>query len=271
MVASCVYSGWVMHRRLGPTRHQFRYRAWWLLLDLDEVDALDKKLHLFSRGVRNLISFHDSDHGHDGSDLRTQIARKLEANGIGFDGGPIRLLCAPRVLGYQFNPLSIYFCYLRDGQPAAVVYEVHNTFGERHSYCLDVGTQHGGIARQSCDKRLYVSPFMGMEISYDFRVVLPTETLTVGITGSEGGRPLLNAVLQAKRLELSDWRLLALLISHPFVTRKVIAAIHFEAFRLWRKGLPVHSHLPVSRSSYDKTASECPHEPAQDRRPHKRA
>lgn len=242
MASSCIYSGWVMHRRLHPRRHSFRYRAWWLLIDLDEIDALDKRLRLFSRGRRNLISFHDGDYGHDQSSLRAQITRQLSAGGIDYDGGPIRLLCSPRVLGYQFNPLSIYFCHRRDGELAATVYEVHNTFGERHSYCLAAQADSSGVVRQSRDKKFYVSPFMGMDMRYDFRVMPPGETLTVAIAGSEQGQPLLNAVLQAERQELNDRRLASLLVTHPLVTLKVIAAIHYEAVRLWWKGLTIHPH-----------------------------
>lgn len=249
MDASCIYSGWVMHRRLSPVQHHFRYRAWWLLLDLDEIDALDNKLRWFSRVRRNVFSFHDRDFGHDGTDLRGQIEQRLAANGIAFDGGPIRLLCAPRVLGYQFNPLSIYFCYRRDGALAATVYEVHNTFGERHSYCLPVASLHSGIVRQRSDKQFYVSPFMGMAMSYDFRVVPPGKSLTVGITGAERGAPLIHAVLQAERSKLTDGQLLRLFGSHPLVTWKVITAIHWEALRLWRKGLTLHPHVPAAPKS----------------------
>jgi hypothetical protein len=231
-----------MHRRMRPRRHHFRYRAWWLCLDLEEIEALDSKLRLFSRRRRNLISFHDDDYGHDTSDLRVQIERQLCASDINFDGGPIRLLCSPRVLGYQFNPLSIYFCYRRAGDLAATVYEVHNTFGERHSYCIAARADSAGVVRQTRDKSFYVSPFMGMDMSYDFRLAAPGETLTVGITGSEDGTPLINTVLQAQRQELSDRRLATLLFTHPFVTWKIIAAIHFEAVRLWWKGLAIHPH-----------------------------
>ncbi len=242
MSASCLYSGWVMHRRMRPQRHHFRYRAWWLFLDLDEIDAFDKKLRLFSRQRRNVISFHDADYGHDTTGLRAQIERQLAAGHIDFDGGPIRLLCSPRVFGYQFNPLSIYFCYRRNGDLAATVYEVHNTFGERHSYCIEATADPAGVVRQTRDKAFYVSPFMGMDMSYDFRLAAPGETLTVGITGSEYGTPLINTVLQAERQELSDRRLASLLCTHPLVTWKITAAIHFEALRLWWKGLAIHPH-----------------------------
>lgn len=242
MPASCIYSGWVMHRRLHPRRHHFRYRVWWLLLDLAEIDVIDERLLLFSHERRNLISFHDKDYGHDQASLRAQIIRRLKANGIDFDDGQICLLCSPRVFGYQFNPLSIYFCYRRSGELAATIYEVHNTFGERHSYCIAARVDETGTIRQSSEKAFYVSPFMSMDMSYDFRLAPPGETLTVGISGAREGVPLINAVLQAKRRELSDWRLAGLLCTFPLVTLKVIAAIHFEAVRLWWKGLSIYPH-----------------------------
>lgn len=251
MTSSCIYSGWVMHRRLHPRRHHFRYRAWWLLLDLDELDDISNDLRLFSRGRRNIISFRDRDFGHDASDLRTQINMQLAARGIELDGGPIRLLCSPRVLGYQFNPLSIYFCYRSDGDLVATVYEVHNTFGERHSYCLAARPDRSGVVRQSREKRFYVSPFMGMGMSYDFRLTPPDSTLTVAISGCENGTPLINAVLQAERRDLRDAQLARLLLTHPLVTLKVTAAIHFEAARLWWKGLAIHPHDAADNSKHE--------------------
>ena len=250
---SCIYSGWVMHRRLRPVLHHFRYRAWWLLLDLDEIDLLDRQLRLFSRGRGNLISFHDRDHGHSVEDLRGEIERLLATSGIAFDGGRIRLLCAPRVLGYQFNPLSIYFCHQRSGGLAAIVYEVHNTYGERHSYCLAAAPRGDGVVSQSADKRFYVSPFIDMEMRYDFRVAPPDESLRVGITGSQRDSPVIHAVLQAQRRELSDRHLLALLVTHPLVTWKVTGAIHFEALRLWWKGLAVRRHVPSASTATTAT------------------
>lgn len=243
---SCIYSGWVMHRRLHPVRHKFRYRAWWLLLDLDELDVVDRRLRLFSRARANVIAFHDRDHGRTSAGLRTEIASTLAENAIADDGGPVRLLCTPRIFGYQFNPLSIYFCYRKSGDLTAVVYEVHNTFGERHSYCLAATVDADGNVRQRTDKAFFVSPFIGMGLHYDFRFTPPAEGLTVGITASEPEKPVLHAMLQGERQTLSDWRLFVLLVTRPLVTWKVITAIHYEAFRLWRKGLAIFSHAAAS-------------------------
>jgi len=137
---STLYVGSVMHRRLRPRRHRLRYRVFWMLLDLDEIERLPRVLRLFSHNRFNAVSFHDADHG-DGSatPLRAQVERHLAAAGIALGGGAIRLLCMPRILGYGFNPLSVYFCYQRSGLLAAILYEVHNTFGERHSYLIPTG------------------------------------------------------------------------------------------------------------------------------------
>jgi DUF1365 family protein len=258
--ASSIYTGWVTHRRLRPRRHQFRYRAWWLLLDLDELPQLAKRLRWLSLDRFNVFAFHARDYGHEPEPLRRQIERQLAAADISHDGGPIRLLCMPRVLGYAFNPLCIYFCYLRDGGLAALIYEVHNTFGERHSYVIEVTSSHDGIIRQTAAKSLHVSPFMGMDMRYDFRVSWPGDTLTVAISGANDHAKLINASLHARRRELSDWQLLRLLVSQPLVTFKVIAAIHWEALRLLAKRLRIYPHPGAARPS----ALRDPQERAED-------
>ena len=170
MTQSAIYVGSVMHRRLRPRPHRFRYRAFWLLLDLDELDHLSASLRWFSYNRRNLFSLFDTDHG-DGTatPLRRQAEAQLASAGIALPGGRIALLCMPRTLGYSFNPLSIYFCYDADGRLSALIHQVHNTFGERHSYVLAVEgaqqTQH-----QRCRKKFYVSPFLDMDLTYDFRI-----------------------------------------------------------------------------------------------------
>jgi DUF1365 family protein len=234
-----IYSGAVMHRRIAPRPHRFRYRVFWLFLDLDELPALAGRLRLFSHNSANLFSLNDADHG-DGSatPLRQQVERQLTAAAIDISGGAIRLFCMPRTLGYEFNPLSIYFCHRADGALAAVIYEVHNTFGERHSYLIPAETKER-VLHQHCRKTFFVSPFMNMEMSYAFRVHLPGERVAVAIQGSADDRPLIYACLTAKREDLTDRALLRAGIGVPFATAKVIAAIHWEALRLWLKGLRI--------------------------------
>ena len=181
---SCLYFGRVMHKRLIPFRHRFTYRVFSLFIDLDELPALDRGPRLFSHNRWNLFAFFDRDHGpRDGSPLRPWIERRLAEADIDLAGGPVRLLCFPRLFGFVFNPLSLWFCYHQSGRLAAVLYEVSNTFGQWHSYLIpiDRGQKAGRAIRQSCDKRLYVSPFIGMVSTYHFRLLEPDARLAVAI------------------------------------------------------------------------------------------
>ena len=244
-----------MHRRVRPRVHKFRYRAFWFLVDLDELAEISKRLRLFSHNRSNLFSLRDTDHG-DGTatPLRAQVERQLEEAGINLIGGPIRLLCMPRTLDYCFNPLSVYFCYHEDGALAALVYEVHNTFGEGHSYVMPVGNESGAL--HHCQKTFYVSPFMDMNMRYDFRVNGPGQRIGVGIRTSSSAMPVMNAVLTGARRDLTDRNLLNVFLSIPFVTLKVIAAIHWEALRLWLKGLRLRQRpAPPKRTSTIITAN----------------
>src|SRR3954462_7420794 len=191
---SALYVGAVMHRRWRPTSHQFRYQAFWLLIDLDELPELTARLRLFSHNGFNLFALHEADHG-DGSatSLRVQAEQCLSEAGIDLAGGPIRLLCMPRTLGYSFNPIGIYFCHRPCGELAAIIYEVHNTFGERHSYvsCVESNT---GPVQQSCRKEFYVSPFMDMDLVYDFRLIAPAERVSVRINANKGPDRVITAL-----------------------------------------------------------------------------
>ncbi len=235
--SSALFVGAVIHRRLQPRRHYLRHSAFWLLLDLDEIDALHSRLRLFSRGRFNAVSFHDTDHGEQTCEpLRAQVERHLSSAGVFLDGGAVRLLCMPRIFGYGFNPLSIYFCHHRDGALAALLYEVRNTFGERHTYLIPVRDRGNGTIRQSCDKCFYVSPFMDMGLRYDFRVVPPGKNVSVVISAGDAQGPAIVASLAGRRAPLTDVTLLGLLLRVPFMTLKVIAAIHWHALRMWWKG-----------------------------------
>lgn len=238
MTASALYIGAVAHRRLVPRPHALRYRCLWLLIDLAEIDALAARLRLFSHGRFNLFSFHQSDHG-AGTDepLRAQVDRHLAEAGIDLAGGAVRLLCMPRVLGYVFNPLSLYFCHRNDGTLAAIIHEVTNTFGQRHAYLIPVERDDGGAVRQTCEKCFYVSPFMDMDLRYEFRIVPPDRTVSVAIRTLGCETPQLVAALSGTRRELGDRALLSAFLGRPLVTAKVIAAIHWEALKLWRKGI----------------------------------
>jgi len=237
---SSLYVGSVAHRRIQPRAHRFRYQAFWLLLDLDELDESSSKLRWFSYNRSNIFSLYDADHG-DGTQtpLRVQVERQLSDAGIDLSGGRVRLLCMPRTLGYCFNPISIFFCHRADGTLAAVVYQVHNTFGERHSYVIPVEDQ-SAVLHQNCQKLFYVSPFLEMDMRYDFRITGPDERIAVGISTSSSAKPVLYAVLTGSRREFTDRNLLFVFLKIPAITIKVIAAIHWEALRLWIKGIRLH-------------------------------
>jgi DUF1365 family protein len=243
MTASAIYVGSVTHHRLRPRTHRLRYRAFWMLLDLDEVAALGNRLRLFSCHRFNLFGLRHADHG-AGTDepLRDQVVRHLAAAGIDIEGGAIRLFCMPRILGYAFNPLSVYFCHRRNGELAALLYEVHNTFGERHTYLAPVTDPDAAAISQRCDKAFHVSPFIPMAMRYEFRVVPPRDRIAVTIGVSDGDGLLLTATLAGRRTDLTDAALLRVFVTHPLMTLTVIGAIHWEALRLWWKGVPVLSH-----------------------------
>lgn len=249
---SALYVGSVRHRRLRPRTHQLRYRMFSILLDLDELDALDRRLRLFSRNRFNLIAFHDRDHG-DGSrkPLRAQVESHVRATGLAEPVGTIELLAMPRVLGFVFNPISLYFCYGRDGALLAILYEVSNTFGERHTYVMPVAS-NGTDVRQDCAKRFHVSPFLPMNLRYAFRMRPPGQSLLVAINVLDAQGPILVAVQTGIRRELSDAELVRVTLTHPLMTWKVVAGILWEAARLWIKRVPVHRHIsaPTPSASY---------------------
>lgn len=261
---SALYTGEVVHRRLHPFVHGFRYRVWSLLVDLDELPSLDGELRLFAYNRAGPFSFHDRDHGpRDGSPLRPWVEAQLAAAGLDFAPGRIALLCFPRILGYVFNPLSVYFCHDRDDRLAAILYEVKNTFGQQHGYLLPVDPDRPGAwVRQAQDKHFYVSPFLPMDCRYAFRILPPGERLAVvirqtgvvdlGTGASAAERPMLGASLTGERRPLDDGQLARMALAMPLLTLKVMAAIHWQALQLWRKGARLHPRPdpPAAAVSY---------------------
>lgn len=255
MTGSALYAGAVVHARLRPVRHRLRYRMLNILLDLDELPALDRRLALFAYNRRALFSFHDADHG-DGSatPLRLQVEAVLRGAGIDPGGGHIRVLCMPRVLGMVFNPITVYFCHGADGAPQAMLYEVNNTFGQRHSYLIPVDGPVRGALRQRCDKRFHVSPFMDMDLSYAFRVTMPDESISLGVDVHDKAGTLLFAAFTGRRRPLTDGRLLGAFLAHPLLAGRVLGGIHWEALKLWWKGMrlrprPAPPAAPITISS----------------------
>ncbi len=238
--AASLYVGDVMHARLKPVGHRFSYRVMSLLIDLGRLDAADRQSPWFGVNRRALYSFHESDHGdRDGSSLLAYVGRAAARHGIDLTGGRVELLCYPRLFGYTFNPLSVYFCHRAAGDLALVIYEVRNTFGEIHSYVLPVtsGNLTAAGLRQQQDKLFYVSPFVAMEARYRFRLQPPAATVKLRILETDREGPLLAATFNGRRRALTSAALLGSLVALPLVTFKVMAAIHWEALRLWLKGV----------------------------------
>ena len=240
MTGSALYSGLVTHHRLRPTAHRLAYRVYSMMLDLDELPTLHRALRLFSVDRFNLYSFHRRDRG--GGDLRARVEAAMRGAGVAPDGGKILLLTMPRLLGLAFNPISVYYCFRRTGELAAVLYEVDNTFGERHAYMLAVEGE-GDIVQQ-CGKSFYVSPFMDMNLNYRFRLRAPDERLRLVIDVSDDSGLLLTARFHARREPLTDRGLLRQFFATPLLPLRVIGGIHWEALKLWRKGVGLRRRPP---------------------------
>lgn len=241
---SAFYRGEVVHDRSDPRPHRLRYRVFSMLFDLDEVAHLHDAVGLFAYNTWAPLSFYDIDHGRrDGSPLRPWVEEKMREAGLAPDGGPIELLCYPRILGYVFNPLSVFFCRRRDGSLAALLYEVHNMHGEQHTYTLAV-TKSSSVIRQSAEKEFYVSPFIGPAATYKFRIVPPGDSTSIVIRQESGGRLLMAASFHGTRVDLTTATVVRHLCAFPLLTIKVIAAIHWEAVKLWFKGFEIFPHTP---------------------------
>ncbi len=235
-MTSALYRGTVVHQRFKPRRHRLRYHLAQMLFDLDAMPSL----RLFSHNRFNLVSFYDRDHlDGSGSDLRRQVEEALTTAGLQPDGGAIRLLCMPRILGHAFNPISVFFCHRRDGALTALLYEVNNTFGQRHSYLIPVEDPDAGTIRQHCEKAFYVSPFMRMDMTYAFNVVPPNETTAVVVHGDDAAGRVITASFAGRRHDLTDRALVGMFLRHGLLSLKVLGAIHLEAVKLWLKGLRV--------------------------------
>ena len=249
------YVGKIRHQRMRPERHAFSYRVFWAFIDIDQRRAIGNRSRLLSFNKWNIFSFHDKDHGpRDGSDLRAWI-EQIHI-GTGLELGKVSLLCFPRILGFVFNPLSMWFCHDASGKIVSIVYEVRNTFGEGHSYIMRVDDPQK--IRHTWDKRLFVSPFIDMDATYNFRVSQPDEHLKVSVRESDSQGHLFSAVMAGTRVPATNRTLIRLFVSHPLMTFKVVGAIHVEAFRLWRKKTPYRSRPAAPESVSIPTAELIP-------------
>ena len=236
---SCIYNGYVSHTRYKPVKHSLRYNTFSLFIDLDEIENLSKNNFIFSFNKFNIFSFFNKDHGdRDGLCLKNWVLNKLKKFDRNKDINNIKLLCYPRVFGYVFNPLSIFYCY-ENKNLRAVMYEVKNTFNEQHTYIFKVKSNNE--ISQKCKKKFYVSPFMDMETQYEFKLLNPDENLSVLIKQSDKDGIILTAVQKGTKKEFNMKQLLVNFVLYPLMTLKIIGAIHYEALRLWKKGAKYRS------------------------------
>ena len=230
---SCIYNGVVTHTRFKPVKHFLKYKTFSFYIDLDELKKLDNNNPIFSYNRFNIFSFYDKDHGdRDGKPLKVWVLDNLKKFNINENINKIKLLCYPRIFGYVFNPLSVFYCY-EDNLLKAVFYEVKNTFNEQHTYIFKVKDNK---IEQKCKKKFYVSPFMDMDTYYNFKLLSPNEKLSVSIKQTDKEDVVLTAVQTGTRKEFTFKQLIINFFKYPLMSIKIISAIHFEALLLWKKG-----------------------------------
>jgi len=234
---SFIYTGNVIHKRFKPKIHYFKYKVFSLLIDLSELEFLDKSLKIFSYNKFNIVSFYDKDHGaRDGSSIKMWVINNLKKNDIDTNNIQIKLLCYPRIFGYVFNPLSVFYVYDNNSNLISILYEVKNTFGEQHTYIFKTDINHN-LIQHTCKKKFHVSPFIEMDCIYFFRLLKPGNKISVIIDQNDKEGKVLYASQDGIRSEMTNTNFVKSYLKHPLMTFKIIVAIHFEAFKLWSKGI----------------------------------
>jgi len=243
---SRIYEGTIRHRRFAPIEHRFRYRLYWMYLDLDELTDLFRGRWFWSNGRRNLCSFRREDHLGNPSEPLNDAVRNLVERELGRrPHGPIRLLTQLRHFGFVMNPISLYYCYDAAGEEVeAMVLEVHNTpWGEQHCYVLDTCLQDASPSKRICtEKEFHVSPYMGIQQTYSFRLKKPERRLVVHIGNREKGVKLFDALLVLNQRPISGWNLSRVLLRYPLASLRIAAGIYWQALRLWLKGATYYPH-----------------------------
>ena len=234
---SSIYNGTVIHKRFKPKVHFFKYKVFSILIDISEINLLHKNLKIFSYNRFNIISFYDADHGpRDGTSVKEWVIKNLKDNQIDTKDIKIKLLCYPRIFGFVFNPLSVFFIYNKKSELISILYEVKNTFDEQHTYIFKSRENENPI-KHTCKKKFHVSPFIEMNCTYFFKILKPGDKISVIIDQYDEEGKLLYASQDGSRIELNNKNLFLSYLKHPLMTFKIIAAIHFEAFKLWIKGI----------------------------------
>ena len=239
--ASALYVGWVRHRRHRPRQHAFRNRSFHALIDVDELPRLSRELRGFGHNRRALFGFRDTDHlGSLDLPVRDKLARWFADQGRSLPDGPVRVLANLRVAGHVFDPVSWWFCHDADGSLATVVAEVHSTFGEAHCYLLDLEqSDRPDVVRAVADKRLRVSPFLPVDgLGYRFTIVCQGERIAVHVDVDDEHGRVFDATQSGRRVALSSGSLARVALTHPMMPLHTVVMIHWQALRLWFKGVP---------------------------------
>ena len=249
MPPALLHVGRVGHARHVAPKRRFAYRIWMLSVDLDRIGEVARGSRLFRHNRRGLISLHDADHGpRDGSPLRPWVESQLQAAGLSDYAERIHFMVIPRVLGFAFNPIAFYFCHDTAGRLGAILHQVKNTFGHQHVYLAPV-VNDGRVVRQSAAKRLHVSPFFDTDGGYRFAVTAPdfadpATGFTLRIVYGTADEKRLTAAMHLQGRPMRDSTMLRLLAALPFTPVRIIAAIHWQALRLWLGGARFHRTPP---------------------------
>jgi|SRR5579885_3335013 len=252
---SALYTGWLRHRRFSPKRHEFSYPVFLSFMDIDRIPELMRVSALTSYNGWNVAAFHERDHfGDPRRSLRERLERDAARNGVTLPEGRVFLLTHLRYLGYVFNPVSFFYFYDGDGNLRLMMAEVNNTFGETRNYWLTPAEEvaRGGARRYETAKQLHVSPFMSMKLRYQWIFTPPGESLVAHMNTLEEGERFFDATLRLRRSPWSARRVRRVLASYPLMTLRVITAIHWQALRLWLKGVPVFRHPRVATPVREK-------------------
>ena len=252
---SSIFSNIVAHQRLKPFRHKFQYSLASLYINYNDLESLDKQINFFSYNKFNIFSFYESDHGYrDKRSLRKFVEDILFNNFIKYKKLELKILCFPRILGYVFNPLSVFFCFDNDNL-IAILYEVKNTSNEQHTYCFaSKDSKIKPIYKHHCKKIFYVSPFIEMNCYYKFSIKIPTNKLSFLIEQfNNKDEKILIASQYGKELTFTSATILKSFFQHPLMTFKVILGIHYQAMKIYFKGGKYYSRnkKPIDTISFE--------------------